>query len=113
MSDPVNHPDHYTQGSIECIDAMIETQGVQAVQNYCICNAFKYIWRHNSKNNDQDIQKAKWYIDKYLELSVQPSEQSCKVDTPNEENFFMQDRDGTKYYFGAILDPLKNKVNDD
>lgn len=112
MSDPVNHPDHYTQGSIECIDAMIETQGVQAVRDYCICNAFKYIWRHNSKNNDQDIRKAKWYIDKYLELTEQPSEQSYKIDSPNEECFFIQSSNGnTKYYFGAY--PEKNKVNDD
>lgn len=112
MSDPVNHPDHYTQGSIECIDAMIETQGVQAVRDYCICNAFKYIWRHNTKNNDQDIRKAKWYIDKYLELTEQPSEQSYKIDSPNEECFFIQSPDGnTKYYFGAY--PEKNKVNDD
>lgn len=112
MSDPVNHPDHYTQGAFECIDAMIETQGTQAVRDYCICNAFKYIWRHNSKNNDQDIRKAKWYIDKYLELTEQPSEQCFKIDSPNEEIFFMQSRDGnTKYYFGAY--PEKNKVNND
>lgn len=112
MSDQVNHPDHYTQGSIECIDAMIETQGAQAVRDYCICNAFKYIWRHNSKNNDQDIRKAKWYIDKYLELVEQTSEQSYKIDSPNEECFFIQSPDGNaKYYFGAY--PEKNKVNDD
>lgn len=55
MSDPVNHPDHYTQGAFEHIDAMLDTQGVQAVQNYCIYNVFKYIWRYNLKNNDQDI----------------------------------------------------------
>lgn len=107
MSDPVNHPDHYTQGSIECIDAMIETQGVQAVQNYCICNAFKYIWRHNSKNNDQDIQKAKWYIDKYLELAGEPDKQ------PNDDRFFMEGRDGTKYYFGTSPDVSKKLVNND
>lgn len=107
MSDPVNHPDHYTQGAFECIDAMIETQGVQAVRDYCICNAFKYIWRHNSKNNDQDIRKAKWYIDKYLELSESSNKQ------PNEDNFFMQDRDGTKYYFGACPDVVEKLVKHD
>ena len=91
MSDPVNHPDHYTQGSIECIDAMIETQGVQAVQNYCICNAFKYIWRHNLKNNDQDIRKAKWYIDKYLELSESLDERCFKIEKDGDHV--------TKYFF--------------
>lgn len=110
MSDPVNHPDHYTQGSIECIDAMIETQGVQAVRDYCICNAFKYIWRHNAKNNDQDIRKAKWYIDKYLELTEQPSKQCCKVDSP-DKTLFKIDADGTRWYYGTY--PEKNKVNND
>lgn len=67
MSDNVNHPSHYA-GKVECIDVMIETQGVEAVKNFCLCNAFKYLYRHNGKNGVEDIKKAKWYIDKYLEL---------------------------------------------
>lgn len=66
--DMVNHPPHY-EGAIECIDAMVESQGVESVMDFCICNAFKYIWRHKKKNNLEDIKKAKWYIDKYIELS--------------------------------------------
>lgn len=65
--DNVNHPSHYT-GSIECIDAMIETQGKEATQDFCICNAFKYIWRHKNKNKLEDIKKAVWYLNKYIEL---------------------------------------------
>lgn len=68
MEDKVNHPSHYETGSFECIDVMIETQGVEAVMNFCICNAFKYIYRHKRKNGVEDIKKARWYIDKYLEL---------------------------------------------
>jgi hypothetical protein len=67
--DNVNHPSHYETGKIECIDAMLETQGVEAVKNFCICNAFKYIWRHNNKNQLEDVKKAKWYIDKFIELT--------------------------------------------
>lgn len=67
-SDNVNHPSHYKTGNFECIDVMIETQGVEAVKNFCICNAFKYLYRHNGKNDVEDIKKAKWYIEKYLEL---------------------------------------------
>lgn len=37
--------------------------------DFCLCNAFKYIWRHSRKNGVEDIRKAKWYIDKYLELA--------------------------------------------
>lgn len=66
--DMVNHPSHYTSGSIECIDAMIETQGTEAVKQYCKCNAFKYLWRHSFKNGEEDIDKAIWYLNKYVEL---------------------------------------------
>ena len=66
--DMVNHPSHYTSGSIECIDAMIETQGVEAVKQYCKCNAFKYLWRHSFKNGEEDIDKARWYLNEYVKL---------------------------------------------
>ena len=68
-NDNVNHPSHYETGNFECIDVMVETQGKEAVMDFCVCNAFKYIYRHNSKNGIEDIKKAKWYLDKYIELS--------------------------------------------
>ena len=68
-NDNVNHPSHYETGNFECIDVMIETQGKEAVMDFCVCNAFKYIYRHNNKNGIEDIKKAKWYLDKYIELS--------------------------------------------
>ena len=66
--DNVNHPPHYETGKFECIDVMIETQGIEATKNFCVCNAFKYIYRHNMKNGEEDLRKAKWYLDKYMEL---------------------------------------------
>ena len=71
MIDVVNHPSHYESGQFECIDVMEETQGKEAVMDFCICNAFKYLYRHNRKNGIEDIKKAKWYIDKYIELAEQ------------------------------------------
>ena len=68
MRDNVNHPAHYESGQFECIDVMLETQGTEAVKNFCICNAFKYLYRHRRKNGSEDIAKAKWYLDKYLEI---------------------------------------------
>lgn len=69
MSDNINHPAHYETNGIECIDAMVASQGTEAVRNYCICNAFKYIWRHQHKGrSDEDIQKAIWYLNRYLNL---------------------------------------------
>ena len=66
--DAVEHPVHYTNTSIECIDAMTETQGSLPVINFCVCNAFKYLWRHNSKNGFEDIRKAAWYLNKAISL---------------------------------------------
>ena len=57
VNDNVNHPSHYEAGSFECIDVMLETQGEEAVKNFCLCNAFKYIYRHNNKNGLEDIKK--------------------------------------------------------
>lgn len=62
MADNVNHPSHYETGQFECIDVMVETQGVEATMNFCVCNALKYIYRHKRKNGIEDIQKAIWYL---------------------------------------------------
>lgn len=67
-TDYVNHPNHYNQGSIECIDAMLSTFGNQSVFDFCLLNAFKYIWRCKSKNGIEDLKKADWYINKALSL---------------------------------------------
>lgn len=67
-NDPVNHPNHYCQGGIECIDAMEAAFGKQVVANFCICNVFKYIFRYKNKNRLEDVKKANWYLKKYLEL---------------------------------------------
>lgn len=63
------NPNHYI-GSIECIDAMEEVIGKDGVINFCIGNAFKYLWRCNKKHSSPvvDLNKAKWYIDKAVEL---------------------------------------------
>ena len=71
----VDHPKHYNQGDIECIDAMISAFGTYAVYCFCICNSFKYIWRHQTKHGTEDLDKAIWYSNKALELmSIQGDE---------------------------------------
>lgn len=65
----VNHPQHYNNGGLECIDVMIKLYGKDAVLNFCMLNSFKYQWRCNNKCNcKEDLAKAKWYLNKYLEL---------------------------------------------
>ena len=74
--DNVNHPSHYETGNFECIDVMIETQGKEAVKSFCICNAFKYLYRHKRKNRTEDIKKAVWYLNKYLEMEESENEKT-------------------------------------
>lgn len=62
-SDPVNHPEHYKVGGVETID-FIEAKAL----SYHLGNAVKYITRADHKGNRlQDLQKAKWYIDRAIE----------------------------------------------
>lgn len=72
MSDKVNHPSHYTQGKIECIDAIesatVNKAGLDAV---CTANIIKYIWRCESKNGIEDMKKALWYLEKMIEYNEQ------------------------------------------
>lgn len=64
--DPVNRPAHYTSGGIECINAMQAAFGVEAVKDFCLCNAFKYLWRHRNKNGVEDLKKARWYLNRLI-----------------------------------------------
>jgi len=73
-SDQVNHPQHYTQGRIECIEALeAATQSLHGLEAFCTANAIKYLWRWKHKNGQQDLEKAQWYINKLIE-SVQNNE---------------------------------------
>ena len=67
--DMINHPPHYTQGEIECIEVIkyinnkLHTEGYEG---YCLGNFIKYIWRCNYKNGWEDIDKAIFYLNELL-----------------------------------------------
>ena len=64
VKDPTN-PSYYKDGltSIECIEAMELMFDRYDIQAFCVCNAYKYIWRHKNKNGLEDLNKAQWYLD--------------------------------------------------
>ena len=65
--DMVNHPSHYADHcSIECIDAIELALGDDGAINYCIGNVIKYLWRCKFKNGIEDINKARWYLNRLL-----------------------------------------------
>ncbi len=64
--DFVNHPPHYKQGDIECIDAIKAALG-DGYKYYLQGSIIKYIWRFEHKENAvQDLQKSSWYLDKLI-----------------------------------------------
>ena len=61
--DNVNHPSHYTQGNIECIEAIEEaTKHLRGIEATDTGNILKYMWRWNNKNGLEDLRKARWYL---------------------------------------------------
>lgn len=60
MTDAVN-PDHYKQGNIEVIDFILDQK-----LNYLEGNVIKYISRYKYKNGLEDLNKARWYLDKLI-----------------------------------------------
>ena len=69
MSNNVDHPSHYNNGGIECIDAIESaTEGLTGLEAFCTGNAIKYLWRWKHKNGIEDLDKAIWYINKLKEV---------------------------------------------
>ena len=71
MTDNVNHPSHYAEGRrFEPID-VIEDWGL----DFHLGNAVKYISRAGRKGDArEDIEKAVWYLNRWLERSGGASE---------------------------------------
>jgi hypothetical protein len=67
--DEVNHPPHYTQGGIECIDAIRAALTPEEFRGYCKGNVLKYTWRERIKQQNIAMEKAQWYINQMLEAS--------------------------------------------
>ena len=59
-------PPHYNQAGVECIEA-IRAATDEGYQYYLQGNIIKYLWRYRYKNGVQDLEKAKWYLDKLIE----------------------------------------------
>lgn len=65
--DAVNHPNHYCQGGIECIDAIQASMTPEGFQDYCKGNVMKYVWRWRDKAGVQDLKKAAVYLNWAIE----------------------------------------------
>ena len=67
MQNPVNNPDHYTSGNIECWDYLKDNMPREAYLGGLEWNIKKYLhrWRYKEKPL-QDLKKARVYLDRLI-----------------------------------------------
>jgi|DEB0MinimDraft_3_1074331.scaffolds.fasta_scaffold131994_2 hypothetical protein len=79
MSDPVNHPAHYTQGKYEAIDVIEDAvaRAPDPVRGALQWQVLKYTLRMWDKYAPlEDAKKARWYLDRLIH----------KLESNREEN---------------------------
>lgn len=62
------HPKHYAYSKYECINVLKDILGEEGFKEFCRGNVFKYLWRYNHKNGKEDLLKAKYYLEKLIEV---------------------------------------------
>jgi hypothetical protein len=72
VSDNVNHPAHYGQGTIECINYIQDFLTKEEYIGYLRGNIAKYLHRWRYKNGVEDLKKAQWYQDRLVRLMSDP-----------------------------------------
>lgn len=66
MAEKVNHPNHY-QGTIEVIDYIEEySKNYPKELIFDFGNTIKYVSRAPRKNGKEDLEKARWYLDRMI-----------------------------------------------
>jgi hypothetical protein len=65
--DLVNHPSHYLDGVIECIEAIEAQLTFEEYRGYLKGNIAKYVWRERHKGGTESLKKARWYLDRLIE----------------------------------------------
>ena len=69
--DMVNHPPHYNQDNIECIDAIASATN-SGFEHYLQGVIIKYLWRYRYKGKPvEDLRKAEWYLQKLIEIKME------------------------------------------
>lgn len=72
--DNINHPTHYTSTKIETIEIIRDKLTAEAFEGFCIGNVLKYVTRYKLKNGLEDLQKARWYLDKIIRVKEESND---------------------------------------
>jgi hypothetical protein len=69
--DKIN-PDHYKTGGIETIDYIEAKLTGEQFKGYLVGNVIKYLSRFEHKAGEEDLQKARWYLNRLLVQRKRP-----------------------------------------
>ncbi len=68
----VDHPPHYNNGHIECIEAIEAMLTSDEYIGYLRGNSLKYLWRFRYKNKPiEDLRKARWYEERLISYMLE------------------------------------------
>jgi len=68
----VDHPPHYNNGNVECIEAIEAMLTPDEFIGYLRGNSLKYRWRFRYKNKPiEDLRKARWYEERLLQFLME------------------------------------------
>ena len=75
--DSVIRPAHYTQGGVECIEAIKASMNGIEFQGYLKGNVLKYVWRWRNKGGVEDLRKAQVYLGWLLDtFKAEPADEA-------------------------------------
>lgn len=96
MVDNVNHPKHYKNNSVT-VDGVkfepISLLNVMSHGNFAIANACKYLIRYKDKNGEEDLRKARWYLNNAItntKEAIDPKTAIKLVEAFRDSNKFLK-----------------------
>lgn len=95
MGNNVIHPNHYNiPGRKECIEEMVEKFGHEKTEAFCELNSYKYHYRHEMKNGQEDLDKACNY------------ENMLKSMVENDPRFMIAQRYGSESRMRLLIEEM-------
>ena len=110
MNDPIN-PSHYTQGSVECIEAIEASMTSEAFKGFLKGNCIKYLFRYEKKNGLEDLEKCNWYLNHLLATERIERIAAMQQEKKTEEVFGLVNHDPDDYMISGCPDgfcPMPN-----
>jgi hypothetical protein len=85
MHDPVNSPEHYASGAIECIEAIEASMNAVAFKGFLKGNCQKYLWRYEAKGGSESLKKCRWYLDRLIAIVEQEESTAQRIQEQSKE----------------------------